>query len=353
MNNLKDHSVKRNRFLIYLLVGFLVTAIDFLSEINEGVLEEELFFATLTLPSVLGTCYLHFFLRKLIANTKFYKKISLDSVWQLRFFWSITFLVKTLVLAFFARYLSKLLLPEFDSGTFLDILFWGIFIGVFCIGLFVYTLESFIELQKEKQEFQLQLKDTENEKLIAKYLNLKKQLNPHFLFNSFNSLSGLISIDPKKADLFVSELSNVYRYTLDQSDEILVPLKKELALIRSYIALQEIRFGNSIRIDYNISDVDLEKMIPPMTLELLVENAIKHNIVEKEQPLTIKIYSSTDCIVVSNNYQPRNNSGRHKESTGKGLNNLKNQYGLIHTEKPSFKINNGKYIAVIPLIQPN
>ena len=90
-----------------------------------------------------------------------------------------------------------------------------------------------------------------------------------------------------------------------------------------------------------------------MTLELLIENAIKHNIVEKESPLEIFVRTLGNHVVISNNYQPRKNSESHWESTGMGLKNLINQYSLIHTEKPRFDIRNGKYVAVIPLIQQN
>ena len=345
--------MKRTRFALYLLIAFLVTMLDFMSEIGEGILEEELFFAVQTLPAVLGTCYLQFHIRKWIFGTKLYQAILSKGPTFRRLFWSVVIIAKAGLLAIIARGLSTLLLPEFDSGVFFDLLFWGVFVGALCIGLFVYALESFIELQQEKQEFQLRLKEHENEKLVAKFLNLKKQLNPHFLFNSFNSLSGLIAIDPKKAEYFLSELSNVYRYTLDQSDELVVPLERELGLIRSYIALQKIRFGDSLIVEYNVSPDDLKMLVPPMTLELLVENAIKHNVVEKENPLNIFIRTLGTCAVVSNNYQPREGKGAHTDSPRMGLENLKNQYSMIHTEYPRFEIKQGEYVAIIPLIEPD
>ncbi|MEO0572751.1 MAG: histidine kinase [Bacteroidota bacterium] len=345
--------MKRTRFALYLLIAFLVTMLDFMSEIGEGILEEELFFAVQTLPAVLGTCYLQFHIRKWIFGTKLYRAVLSKGPTFRRLFWSVVVIAKAGLLAVIARGLSTLLLPEFDSGVFFDLLFWGVFIGTLCIGLFVYALESFIELQQEKQGFQLRLKEHENEKLVAKFLNLKKQLNPHFLFNSFNSLSGLIAMDPNKAEYFLSELSNVYRYTLDQSDELVVPLEKELELIRSYVALQKIRFGDSLKVEYNISAEDLRKMIPPMTLELLIENAIKHNVVEKENPLEIFVRTLGTYAVVSNNYQPRTDSGTERSSSGMGLKNLKNQYGMIHNEEPRFDVRNGKYVAIIPLIEPD
>ncbi|MBQ4914571.1 histidine kinase [Maribacter sp. MMG018] len=353
MNNKKNTGLRRNRFLLYFLIGFLVTALDFLGEINNGdyILEEEIFFAVLTLPSIVVVTYLFYYLRKWIMNTGYYRNIRVKGGYHQRLFWGVVILAKVIGITFFTRYLSTLMLPEFDSGDFFDLLFLGIFIGLSFVALFVHALESFSELQRENQQVQIRLRDIENEKLIAKFLNLKNQLNPHFLFNSFNSLSGLITQDPEKAEYFLNELSKVYRYTLDQSDELVVPLSKELELMRSYVALQQIRFNKSLVVDYNVAASDLDKMVPPMTLELLVENAIKHNIVEKERPLEITVRTLGNYVIVSNNYQPRNDSNKHGESTGKGLMNLTNQYTMIHTEKPKFEIKNGKYVAIVPLIE--
>lgn len=343
--------MKRTRFLFYLLIGILVSTVDFMSDFGEDPIEEVLFFAILTLPSVLGLTYLVYYLRKWILSLDVVK-LSFKGKLHQKLLQGVLILIKSLGTALFARYLSIMILPELAKGQFFDQLFWGLFIGIFCVILFVYALEAFIEVERQKQEFKFRLKDQENQKLVAKYLNLKNQLNPHFLFNSFNSLSGLISMDPKKAEYFLSELSNIYRYNLEQSDELVVTLEKELELIRSYIALQQIRFGESLVIDYNVDAIDLEKMLPPMTLQLLIENAIKHNSVEKEHPLKISIRTLGGFVIVSNNYQPRKNSNKHGDSTGKGLNNLINQYSMIHSETPKFDVKNGNYVAIIPLIEP-
>ena len=344
--------LKKVRFILYLLIAFLVTVIDFMSEIRQQAGKDELLLALSALPTVFLDCYLQYYLRKWVLNTSLYAELRLRPIVFRRLFWSGVILSITVLLTVSARLMSSVLFPRFESGFFFDLLYWSFFTVTLCICLFVYALEFFIEMQQEKQVFELQLKEYENEKLISKFLNLKKQLNPHFLFNSFNSLSGLIRLHPKKAEYFLSELSNIYRYTLDQSDELVVPLEKELELIRSYVALQKIRFGNSLQVEYHISAEDLKKMMPPMTLELLIENAIKHNIIEKQRPLEVFLRSTGDCIVVSNNYQPRNGFTANGHSKQLGLKNLKNQYRMIHTKAPSFELRNGKYVAVIPLIEP-
>ena len=228
--------------------------------------------------------------------------------------------------------------------------FWAVLLSFFVIILFIYFVEVFLESQQEKQDIKIKLAQYQNEKSIAQYLALKKQLNPHFLFNSFNSLSGLISTDAKKAEYFLQELSNIYRYNLTQSEEVVVPLKKELELINSYISLQKIRFKNSILFENSIKESQLNLLIPPMTLELLFENAIKHNIIESSKPLKISIISEENNITVINNFQPKNNA--YEKSLGIGQKNLINQYKILHPKPPTFKILNGNYIASIPLIQP-
>lgn len=344
--------LNRIRFILYLLIAFLVTVIDFMSEIREGSLEDEMFLTVFAFPTVLTVCYLQYYIRRWLFATSLYERIVARGIVLRRAFWSLVLISLTVLLSVTARLLSSHIVPEFESGVFFDLLFWSFFTVTLCIGLFVFALEYFIELHQEKQTFQLRLKEYENEKLVSKFLNLKKQLNPHFLFNSFNSLSALITLNPQKAEYFLDELSNIYRYTLDQADELVVALEKEMELIRSYVALQKIRFGDSLKVEYNISAEDLKKMMPPMTLELLIENAIKHNVVEAHRPLEIFLRSMGDCVVVCNNYQPRTDFDSNRESTQLGLKNLKNQYRMIHTEEPRFDVRNGKYVAVVPLIEP-
>ncbi|MEM9361752.1 MAG: histidine kinase [Bacteroidota bacterium] len=344
--------MKKIRFALYLSIAALVTVIDFMNGIRDKAPQEELFLAVYALPTVLGVCYLQYYIRRWVLASPQYGRIRSRTMSFRWLFWSILVIALTLFLSITARFMSSMILPNYESGVFFDFLYWSFFTVTLCICLFVHAMESFIELHQEKQTFQLRLKEYENEKLISKFLNLKKQLNPHFLFNSFNSLSGLIHGHPEKAEYFVSELSNIYRYTLDQSDELVVPLERELGLIRSYVALQKIRFGESLKVTYNIAPEALKKMLPPMTLELLIENAIKHNVVELERPLEVMVHDTGDCVVVTNNYQPRTNFGQSSDSTQLGLKNLKNQYRMIHTIEPRFNVRNGKYVAVIPLIEP-
>ncbi|HLT73045.1 MAG TPA: histidine kinase, partial [Cyclobacteriaceae bacterium] len=133
----------------------------------------------------------------------------------------------------------------------------------------------------EKEKFQ-------RESITAKYESLKNQVNPHFLFNNLNALTNLVYEDQEKAVRFVKQLADVYRYVLDTRNQEVVPLKDELTFLQSYICLQRIRFGDKLSIDVALPDQEV--FITPLALQMLIENAIKHNIVSAEDPLSISIY---------------------------------------------------------------
>ncbi len=176
---------------------------------------------------------------------------------------------------------------------------------------------------------------------------LKSQINPHFMFNSLNVLSGLINVDIAKAQLFIDEFSQIYRYVLETIEQPVVTLNKELEFMRSYLFLQQIRYGENLKYTVNISAGLLPLVVPPLSLQVLLENTIKHNIVNESKPLTIEIYSEDGYLIVKNNIQPKVSG----TSTGLGLKNLVKRYALITKLEPSFKVINNSYVAKIPLIK--
>ncbi len=197
-------------------------------------------------------------------------------------------------------------------------------------------------------EAAIEAEKLQKETSIAQLESLRTQVNPHFLFNSLNALQSLIEIDQQKAKQFVQELSKVYRYVIDHKDDMVVELQEELNFIRSYIFLHKIRFGNNLVYDTSIDAAAMKKFVPPLTLQLLVENAVKHNIISAEKPLHIEISSLNGSLIVKNNLQPRTEKAG---STGIGLQNLKERYHLIYDLQPEFKITEGNYIATVPLIE--
>ena len=177
---------------------------------------------------------------------------------------------------------------------------------------------------------------------------LKLQLDPHFLFNNFSILTQLIETDPGSAQEFLSNLSRVYRYILTTGKKDIVVLEDELRFVEMYFHLIKIRLGESINLSIKVTDADQRKGVPPVTLQLLLENAIKHNISTLKQPLNLSIESlETGCIVVKNNLQRINIDYR---STGMGLKNIRERYQLLQGKTPEIMITDTSFEVKLPLL---
>jgi len=181
----------------------------------------------------------------------------------------------------------------------------------------------------------------------SQYSALVNQINPHFLFNSMNALASLIPQSSEKAVDFVNKFSKIYRYVLEVKDKVVCELKDEIDFLDSYCYLQKIRFGDNLIVKKQIEADHLNWFLPPLSLQLLVENAIKHNEVSKSNPLVIKIVSNGQFITVKNNLKLRFTK---QDSPGIGLSNLKERYGHLTELNPEFYIKNNEYIAMVPLI---
>ena len=173
----------------------------------------------------------------------------------------------------------------------------------------------------------------EKEKARYQLMTLKNQVNPHFLFNSLNTLASLAYTDANKTNFFAKKLSSVYRYFLTTSEKPSVTLAEEMTFVETYFQLEKIRFGQSLQLRIRIPAEAQGKSVIPTSIQMLVENAIKHNINTEQSPLVIEITSSGNTITVSNNYQPRQNV----KGDRMGLRNLRQQYFLkgkaIHIEQ--------------------
>jgi LytS/YehU family sensor histidine kinase len=201
----------------------------------------------------------------------------------------------------------------------------------------------FIENNRAKLKAEL----LERELSQIRFEILKSQINPHFMFNSLNVLSGLIDSDVVKAQLFIDEFSQIYRYVLETIEKPVVTLKEELDFIRSYFFLQQIRYGEALTLTVDLPANLLGRHVPPLSLQTLLENAIKHNIVSKEQPLQIVISNDEEWLIAKNNVQSKISSGA---STGLGQNNLVKRYSLIDLRVPGFTMGKDYYTVRLPLI---
>jgi hypothetical protein len=230
---------------------------------------------------------------------------------------------------------SSHLFEELSVG----IVMWAILIsiteGVYFFNLWRDELVLSETLKKEKVESQLEA--------------LRNQANPHFLFNSLNVLSSLVHTDADKAEEFINQFASVYRYVLNIQDKNVVTLKEELDFLNSYLFLQKIRFNEGLEINIDIDPDCYEHFVLPFSLQFMVENAIKHNIVSKEYPLSINVNLIDDSICVKNNIQLRDSED---ESTGMGLKNLQQRYFLLANVMPDYKQTNDEFIVCIPLLKP-
>jgi len=217
-------------------------------------------------------------------------------------------------------------------------------IGVAFIIITIFVTRSWL---MEWKKAAIEAEQLKTEKMASRYQSLKDQLNPHFLFNSLNALSNLVYEDADKSAHFIQQLSKIYRYVLDVQQEELVSLDKELDFAKSYLTLQKIRFDNSLQ--YNISiNGSQGLMLPPLSLQLLLENAVKHNVASMAKPLNIQIKQADDLLIVSNDLQPK--AGIPEESAGVGLDNIIKRYELLTDRKPEINKENQKFTVSLPLL---
>lgn len=221
--------------------------------------------------------------------------------------------------------------------------------AVFILAISLIFIIYRYQLSQKAKMMQLESKTQllEKEKALVKYENLKQQLNPHFLFNSLSSLRSLIRIKPTMATEFLDGLSKTYRYLLRSGDSELVSLKEELDFVEIFVQLQKTRFDAGLQLSINIPEVLLAKKIAPVTIQGLIENAIKHNMIDEESPLQIEIFAENEIIIVRNNLQK---IAEVETSNKKGLAALQTLY-RYYTDRPLTILEDEKYFTIkIPLI---
>ncbi|QIA06957.1 sensor histidine kinase [Draconibacterium halophilum] len=234
----------------------------------------------------------------------------------------------------------KLTLDDSRSGVIMGMITGLVFVQMVANSL---TIARFTQKWFDSQE---QIAEMKREKLRMDYNSLQDQLNPHFLFNNLSVLKSLIIYNPEVAVVFTENFTDVYRYVLQSKDKRLVKLADEMDFMKAYSALHKERLGDGIEIENLVADSILDKDIAPLTGQLLIENAIKHNITSRETPLQIKLFVEDDYLVVSNNLNRRAAS----YSTKTGLKNLVKRYEIL-TEKEIAVQYDEKYFEVkVPLL---
>lgn len=218
---------------------------------------------------------------------------------------------------------------------------FAILLGITFIIGFGLNIRGFI---REKKEILLREQKLKTDIIKLEYEALKNQVNPHFLFNSLNALTSLVA-ENDEAVRFIKKLSDVYRYVLEQKDKEIVPLERELEFVDSYAYLHKIRFGDNFNMNINIQTQN--KNVVPLSVQMLVENAIKHNIVSEDEPLEIHIFEENDYLVVENNIQLKS---MVKDSSKIGLKNIKSRYAYLTDKEFIVSNKHDKFTVKVPLL---
>lgn len=241
----------------------------------------------------------------------------------------ISTVIVNVILVFICNYINFILfqkqnVSEFFSGNMGFFNWFTINVALFISAIL--HAKGFVEAWKSSTK-----QEVVQQKLIAKSANaqfesLKNQLDPHFLFNSLNVLSSLIDENPGQAQRFTASMSKIYRYVLEQKDKELVTVEEEINFAKTYCDLLKTRFEDSVSFDFNVNEKDLKSYVVPLSLQLILENCIKHNFATSSKPLHIKIYSENGNLFIENNLQQRE---QVKESAGIGLANIVQRYSLL------------------------
>jgi hypothetical protein len=208
--------------------------------------------------------------------------------------------------------------------------------GAILLNQWRFSLAEAEKYRKESAEFEFEM--------------LRAQVNPHFLFNSLNTLSSLVYEDQDKASEFIRKLSDVYRHVLESRKNELIKIGEEIEFIKAYIYLLELRFGEKLQAAIQVDHEVYRKQIAPLTLQMLVENAVKHNIISSKRPLPLVIRNEREYLIIENKLQKKQDAGR---STGMGLQNIRSRYSALTERNIEVLEENGMFTVKIPMIKEN
>jgi len=256
----------------------------------------------------------------------------------------------TIPLVLAINYVTFVVLNELNPALFFSRqYFWvHLFYIILCLGVSTFLqARGFMRAWKSAMT-----KETTRQEIVAKtetakFESLKSQIDPHFLFNSLNVLTSLIGENPHQAEKFTTKLSKVYRYVLEQRNKDLIPLSEELRFAKTYMELLSMRFEDAVHFDIPTTVSNSELKIVPLSLQLLLENAVKHNVVSSLKPLRIKIFEQDGYLIIENNINPKEAIGK---STKVGLRNIADRYGLITQKRVTIENNNKTFKVSLPLL---
>jgi len=261
---------------------------------------------------------------------------------------AIALLVSFTIVLIFSHYLFEfkgMIFPRVEvgrnEGAFMFKDFFVALVVIICVNV--------VKVIYQNQQNRLEIQALKIENLQSQFDALKNQVSPHFLFNSLNSLKTLIRETPEVAQEYLNHLSSVLRYTLQVNENKLVSLNDELQFVESYFFLIKLRFNKNITLVQNINDKLMNFKVPPLALQILIENAIKHNEISKRNSLEISVSTTDDTLVVRNNI---NKKYSPEPGAGVGLVNLSNQYRILAGKEILIKKDESNFVVEIPLLKP-
>jgi len=260
-------------------------------------------------------------------------------------------LIVNIIMVYLCNYLNYVVIQKVATAEDIfsrkyNFTSWFMINFALMISAFLHAKGFMEELKKTSK------KEVVQQKLIANSANaqfesLKNQLDPHFLFNSLNVLSALIDENPNQAQKFTSSMSKIYRYVLEQKDKELVTVSDEIEFAKTYCNLLKTRFEDSVDFEFEVKIEDEQKFVVPLSLQLLLENCIKHNFATSSKPLIIKIYSEDNYLSIENNLQKRE---QLKESAGIGLANIVQRYSLLTNQNVFVEESESNFKVKIPIL---
>lgn len=334
-----------NAVWITLAICIVITAVNFVSDedfnfikfvFSKGMLAGFLngFFL------YIGNTLLFRGIRRLLPHDTYYGKrimlfIPLTSILTILVVFSISFFIKNTT--------GSISLKDFLEAQRLTVYFNMVIVSII-VSFLIFGFYFYKHFKESQLQQQTLLTKSANNQLDL----LKSQLDPHFLFNSLNVLNGLIEENSQNAILFTNDLSKIYRYVLEQNNKDLVSVEEEIAFSETYLNLLSLRFEEGIISNISYLPTDIDEKIPPLSLQLLIENAIKHNVISINKPLTINIYKEENYLYVKNNLQRKK---LMKESTGIGLQNITERYELLCEDPIKIETTEKEFTIGIPIIK--
>ncbi len=325
----------KNIFFI-LAIGLILMSAFFsdFEYVKSNLLRSVLFSLAYGLPLALGNGYIANLLTKVMTWHKNPTKRLIVSV------------LASLVYSTIVTVLIHFLLSVFFYGVTLSSYSISVeFVAIVLAVTFIITFSFYaVGFFKEWKKAIIREEKLKRNILELEYTSLKNQVNPHFLFNSLNVLTSLVG-ENEDAVRYIKKLSEVYRYLLENKDKQTVSLSTELEFAEAYIYLHKIRFGDNLKSNINVSDINFS--IVPLSLQMLIENAIKHNIISEDAPLNIEIYTADEYIIVKNNLQLKNT---REISLNIGLDNIKKRYSYLSDKEVIIEKSKNNFIVKLPLL---